>query len=250
MMRAIAGSALLLAALAGAGRAEEEFNPYEIPKEQFTARVRVIALRPPRVPTDVADPAAVRERIEARLAEGLREKGYTVVPASAYAALWRQMSERLGGTYDPVTGVPREEQHAAARDHVARELKRLYRADAILGSYVSIEWTPHYSGGFAYQAMGETLTWQGAPIGGALINHPQQVLGAYLSVVISDLADAKLYGVRVPIQWFTVYAARGYEERPIADRLAVPWPVNNAVDKDLALLVDAAAKSATPASAP
>lgn len=236
-------SLLLIAMLAGSGRAEEEFNPYEIPQEQFTARVRVIALRPPRVPADVADPAAVREVIDARLTEGLRDKGYTVVPASAYAALWRQMSERLGGTYDPVTGAPREEQHAAARDHVARELKRLYRADAILSSFVTVEWAPHYSGGFAYRAMDEDLTWQGAPIGGALINHPQKVLGAYLNVVISDLVGAELYGVRAPIQWFTVYAARGYEERPTAERLATPWPIKSAIDKDLVFLVDSAAKA-------
>jgi len=234
---------VLAVALAATARGEE-FNPYEIPTAQFTAQVHTIALRPVRVLPEVGDPTAVRERIETRIADALRTKGYGVVPPAAFAALWRQMSEKLGGTFDPLTGATRKDVYEAARDHVGRELKRLYQADAVLTAWVGIEWAPFYRGGLTYQAMNESLRWQGEPFSSALINHPQQVRGAYLNVVIDDLGGMTLYSVRVPIEWIVIYAARGYEEKPIAQRLVTPGAVENAADKALGMLVSAAGSAA------
>jgi hypothetical protein len=238
---------MLLAAVVLAGRAPgEEFNPYEIPKAQFANRVHRIALRPPRVPHDIADPVATRATLEHLLGATLSGKGYQVVESSVFAGLWRTMSERLGGTYDPVSGEVRKEPYAAVLDHVGRELARLHGVDAVLTSYVSIDWAPFERGGFTYTALDQPLRWQGQNIPSALWNHPQQVLGAYLSVVISDLAGSKLYGIRFPIEWTAVYVARGYEEKPVAERLADTVRLQRAVEKDLDPLVPAQGKGATP----
>lgn len=216
---------------------DDEFNPYEIPQAQFAARVKTIALREPLVPFDVADRALVRERITARVTEVLRGKGYTVISPDVYAALWRQMSERLGGTFDPITGAVREDAYNAARDHVGRELARLHQVDAVLGTFIGVDWLPFGTDLVGYASLGEPLNWQGQRINTNLINRPQQVRGYTLSLVIDDLAGTKLYGIRFPIEWSVLYVARGYEERPQAERLTNPVSLQHAIDEDLEQLV-------------
>ncbi len=237
----------VLAALAGAAAAKE-LNPYEIPKEQFAARIQVIALETPRVPADVANPARVRTWIEEQLTQRLRAKGYRVIASREHATLWRQLSERLGGTFDPVTGKPRQAQADAARDHVGRELERLHGVDALLSSYVTVVPGRAQRQGRHYKAMGRTLFWQGEPISSWVGNVPQQVRGLSLNVLITDVGNANLYGIRVPLQWIEVYFARGHERKPANFILDEPWLISNAVDRTLQMIVPApnGAAPATP----
>lgn len=233
----IGGAAGLLALAAAAGA--EDFDPYKIPRAQFAARVHTIALKPLWLPVGTPQPERVRQTFEALLADGLRAKGYAVVPSSAYETLWRQMSERLGGTYDPVTGDARKEAHDAARDHTGRELARLHQIDAVLDAAIGIGRASFGRGLFSYYTWDEPLRWQGRSLGTYIDDVPQQVLGAYLNVVITDLAGVELYGIRAPIEWTAVYVGRGFEKKPPAEIYDEAERNQRAVALDLEPLIDA-----------
>jgi len=238
-MRAGAHLAALATAVCVVAAHAEEFNPYEIPERQFAAQVRTIALRPVGVPSDAPDPEALRARIEALITERVRAKGYTVIPSTAWATVWRQMSERLGGTYDPVTGEPRADQFKAAFEHTTRELERTEGVDALLSAFISIGPAPFGRGLFAFSTWDQPLQFAGQTVGPEIWEAPQSVRGAYLTVVIADLAGTKLYGVRHGIEWTAVFVARGYEERPPAQIYDEPARIQAAVDGDLERLVAA-----------
>lgn len=229
-------------AVVAPGSGAEEFDPYEIPQEQFQARVHTVALKPFGVPWDTANNDAVRQTFETLITEGLRAKGYTVVSSAEYEKVWQQMSERLGGTFDTVTGEARKAEYDAAREHSGRELARLHGVDAILEAFIYIDDAP-FGGFFAYSTWDESLRWQGRTIPVATWTRPQKVFGAHLNVVIRDLAGTKLYGIACGIEWTAVYAARGYEEK--APHLLYDEPDRNrrAVDIDLRPLIPAAKRS-------
>ncbi|MFN8644779.1 MAG: hypothetical protein U0802_25100 [Candidatus Binatia bacterium] len=119
--RTIVSATLLALALCDAtGVAAKEFDPYAIPKDQFAKRVRTIALAPLSVPSDTPNPDGVRTTIETLITENLRSKGYAVVASSVWAGIWRQMSERVGGTFDEATGEVRKEEFDAVWEHTTR----------------------------------------------------------------------------------------------------------------------------------
>lgn len=238
-------AAVMLCGIAGRAPAEE-FTPYVIPAEQFAARVHRIALQPLALPAGTERAAAVRAELEGLITAALRAKGYVVVESTAYDAIWRQMATRLGGTFDPVTGARRDEAFAAARDHTGRELARLHEVDAILDPFVTIGAAPYGATGglefgpfFSYETWDEPLLWEGRTIAGSVANRPQQVRGSYLNVIITDLAGDTLYGIRSGIEWTDVYAARGHEEKPPAQRFATPERNRRAVSIALDPLVAA-----------
>lgn len=231
------GAALLATLCCAATAAGEELNPYEMPAQQFAARVRTIALRPIGVPGDVPHPDALRARIEALVGDRLRAKGYEVVAPTVWAATWLEMSRRLGGTFDVITGDPRPEQFKAAFDHTARELERTHGVDAVLSAFVSIGPASFGRGLFAFETWGQSLRYAGQVVGPEIWEAPQSVRGAYLNVLITDLAGDKLYGIRYGIEWTAIYVARGYEERPLAEVFDEPERIERAVDEDLAPLV-------------
>lgn len=238
-----AAAVLLLAAAFAAGpSAAESFDPYAIPKEQFQARVHTIVLKPLDLRAKTPNADAVRQQFEALLTGGLRAKGYTVVPSREYERIWREMSARLGGTFDPVTGEPVKEKYEAAREHTARELARLHGADAILDPYIRIS-DAGWGGFFVFSTWHEALRWQGGQIVAAPATMPQRVLGAFLNVVISDLAGIELYGMRAGIEWTAVYAARGHEDKPIEQIYDEPDRNQHAVDIALERLIPAAKRS-------
>jgi hypothetical protein len=187
----------------------DEFNPYQVPKEQFRSRVHTIALLPLRMPSDTMNAADVRERFESLIAESLRQKGYTVVPSSQFERVWRQMSERLNGTFDPLTGDAIKDRYVTALQYTGRELARTDQVDALLASTISIG-DVGFDCRFTCSTWNEPLLWHGKTFG----DPPQKVWGAFLNVVISDLEQVELYGIRSGIEWTAVFIARGRFDKP------------------------------------
>ncbi len=243
MKRAKVAAALVLwLALAQAATAAgEKYDPYKVPREHVRASVHTIALEPVRLPPSIENGAALRARIESLLTAKLRSGGFTVVPAAEYEQVWRQMSRRLGGVFDALTGVADQAKYDLAREHTARELADRLEIDALLVTMVSVSALPAgiRSSMFEakYYAAGQMLVFRGEPIRGAPVNLPQKVLGTYLNVRLDNLDGVDLYSVRAPIEWVEIYAGRDHDGRPPSEWLTDPSRVSETVDLTLDDLV-------------
>ena len=226
---------LLVAAVA---RGAEPQDPHSVPREQIRQRVRVIALMPVTVLTAAADRVPARARFEPLLAAKLEAKGYRVVPSNEFAAVWRELSERVGGVYDPVSGRASAEKGAAVGEHTRREMERRFGANAFLASELVLDdVVPGWTMSGEYVLWGEPITLRGQRLAGGLEGIPQRVQAAVLDVDLIDVNGADLYHGRSGVEWVRVYAARGHEEKPPASRFQNAAAVQKAVDTTLDPLV-------------
>jgi hypothetical protein len=235
-MRAWTVAALLLAAAFAFG--EEPEDPHGVPREQIRQRVRVIALMPVTVLTGAADRVPARERFEPLLAAKLEAKGYRVVPSAEFARVWRELSERVRGVYDPVTGRASPEKGTAVGEHTRREMERRFGVNAFLASELVLDdVVPGWNASGEYVLWGEPILLRGRRLAGGLEGIPQRVQAAVLDVDLIDVNGADLYHGRSGVEWIRVYAARGHDEKPPASRFRNAVALQNAVDKTLDPLV-------------
>ena len=231
----IVAALLLVAAVA---RGAEPADPHSVPREQIQRRVRVIALMPVTVLTGAADRLTARERFEPLLAAKLQAKGYQTVPSVEFTRVWRELSERVGGVYDPVTGRASAEKGTAVGEHTRREMERRFGANAFLASELVLDdVVPGWNLSGEYVLWNEPILMRGRKLGGGLEGIPQRVQAAVLDVDLIDVNGADLYHSRCGVEWIRVYAARGHEEKPPASRFQNAAAVQNAVDKTLDPLV-------------
>jgi hypothetical protein len=202
---------LLGATLPSAADEPPPFNPFEVPRETFTARVHTIALARVIAPLDVENGDELEAQIGELIRVALVGKGYEVVGADEVDRIRTDIGGRLGGVFDPVTGIADEATLKTTREHVGRELSRLHGVDAILHTNIRARHMPW--GGVVFgapMAGGEKLEWHD----GSRPPNPTKVVGTYLDAVIVDTSMVVLYSIRVPSAWWRVYAARDYFERP------------------------------------
>ncbi len=109
-------------------------NPFKIPEANIKAKVKVVALAPLNLGSEFEDPQSIQTKFESLIETKLREGGFTVVPSKEYAAIWKQMTETLGGVFDPISGKRDEAKLKMVREHTVRELASKNRADAVLYS--------------------------------------------------------------------------------------------------------------------
>lgn len=222
-------SLLLLAPLASA--AAEKYDPFKIPRDQFYAEVTRIAVEPLVLPSNTAEPEALRAQFEAYVRTALEEYGFQVIPSVEFERRWNELAEKMGGLYDPVSGKGDDEKLKIVHKLVREDLAASFGADATLRSLISFgeldvwakdvtvdqQGTP--TSYVSWMAATEPVTWRGAPIKAFYANRPQRVTGARFSAFIFGLGQAMLYDIMVPIRWSRVYVMGSYEERPDGEAL-------------------------------
>lgn len=229
--RAALGAAAVLLAFASGCASTEEYDPFDVPREQFRRTVRTIAMKPLSLPPGTANGPAVRRDLEGRIEAKLRGLGYEVVPSTEFEEIWRGMSESVGGVYDERTGAIRKERYAAVREHTLNELQTRHGIDALLTPWIYLgrmqtirSWLHYVIPG------GEKLLWRGEPIGSTVYAQPQLVIGSWLGITISDLGGAKLYSVGWIFEWTEIYAAGSYEIRDEANWFRDEARIQSVVD--------------------
>ena len=101
--RALVACAVLAAFGGASARAEETYDPYKIPREQFRAQVAKIALRPLWLPPEIPEPAKIQRDFEQRITAVLKQRGYGVVSFGKRNLDWvldyvrRQREHHAGG---------------------------------------------------------------------------------------------------------------------------------------------------------
>jgi hypothetical protein len=230
--------ALLFWALALPARADGEYDPYRIPREQFSAQVSRVALRPLRLPDGTPDAERLRAELEGLIAAELEKRGYTVVSSQVFAETWRRFARDLGGVYDPVSGMPDAQKYLLAQQHTVRELERTQKVDAVLSPSIALDAIPAYIGFWYWEAAGTPIRWQGKDLASAVNQQPQRVEGPYLRLLIHDNAQVLLYDAQIALAWSRVYVGGGYEEVPAGEIYGSRERNQKTVEKLLGLLVD------------
>ena len=226
----------------GSPRACLAYDPFRIPEAQFDARVQKIALAPTRVQSELEDAFGLSARIDARIQEIFRTRPAPkpdLLPPSVFEAVWREMSSRLGGAYDPRTGAAKEEVVPFVEEHTRREVDLRHGANATMWIRVESQIMRAEAFKEGWFAGGERLSWRGQPIPNLLRYVPQRVLGYFVSVSIVDVLGRELYNIRAPIAWHRIYLLQGYEDRDPTEALASADKLERALELALTPIFDA-----------
>jgi hypothetical protein len=220
-------------ALPAIALAEPKHESFTVPAEQVKARVRTIAIRPPRSTTAYDLPPATLARHGAVLERELARAGLSVVPAGAFARAWIEPAARLGGVYDPVSGEADMEKWKVAREHTLRELSRTHQIDAVL-DWGYHEHPIHDLQGFKpyWLAAGEPLSLRGEKLRVYELGiGANRVVGLWGWLILSDRADGELYNREVELAWTELRLGARIERRGLAEF------TGEASDKRVALLL-------------
>jgi hypothetical protein len=115
-----------------------QINPFVKKKEEIYSNIKTIALQPMVFPKDLPDQKELREYFEELITKKLKSYGFTVIPSDKYGAIYNAMLKSMGGMFDQNTGAFNEEKHNVIIMHCLRQMKALYRADAVLFSDVAV----------------------------------------------------------------------------------------------------------------
>lgn len=230
---------------AGVGHA---YDPFRIPATEFDARVRKIALAPTQVEAELEleDAVGLAVRIDEHITKIFRTRPAPrpdLLPPAVFAEVWREMSSRLEGAYDPRTGAARVDVFPFVAEHARREVDLRHGANATMWVRVESEVMPAKVFKEGWFAGGERLAWRGQPIPNLFRYVPQRVLGYFVSVSIVDVLGRELYNVQAPIAWHRVYLLQGYEDRDPSEALADAEKLERALELVLTPIFEADRKN-------
>lgn len=151
-----------------------------VPQEIVFSGDETMVLTPVVLPEELESHEAAARELDSLVAVLLRDRGYTLVPAEQYSAIWGGIVEQMGGLFDPETGVRDDEKFALARERLFLDLGEIYQADAILYPEVWVVDAP-FSDGVA--------TWDG--VSESLVGFGVKLLAA-LSAIFTDESDTPL----------------------------------------------------------
>lgn len=178
----------------GCATTQPPYNPFKIPEAEFRDKIHTIALSPVILPDGLEEPDNVKEKFESLINAKLRGMGFTVVPSKEYSAVWKQMTEQLGGYFDPVTGKRDETKYKAVRTHSLREMNTKFKADAILHSIVRVVQARFSSNTARWDGVTENIQASGGTWKALLVGPQHGTIGALsLGVFIEDPNEVPMY---------------------------------------------------------
>jgi hypothetical protein len=120
-------------ALAGcAGARPAPFEPFKVARDAFYPSLKVIALAPLRVPSDLENPDPVRRKFAEMIEHELRSSGLQVVVPAEVGPVLDAARADAGPLFDPATGKPIEAKVKALNEDVLQRVKARFGADAVL----------------------------------------------------------------------------------------------------------------------
>jgi hypothetical protein len=206
--------ALGLALVLGGCAAKTPYNPFKIPREQFHGHLKVVALSPMGMPTELTNPDPVRQKFLNLIETQLRAAGYKVVGSAEARVIWDSMATGSNGFYDPVTGVRDEEKVKLVRMRLYRELRAKFNIDAMLFSHIAVVPAKLDNDRARWDGASETAArkkfWK-AVLG---ISHSGTIPALSLHVTLSDTDDRDLYENAGGIQVLAKAGVDGLQDVP------------------------------------
>ena len=217
MPRKISATASLLAAFVALGCATTApYEPYQIPREQFHATVRTIAVFRLMLPDDLENPDRVREKFEAMILTALEREGYRTVPPQQVTPIWEEITTQLGGLFDPMTGARDEEKFDTARLHALQEIATRFGADALLHPSIRVVDAKFDSGTARWCGSTQSMQSTGSSMLEALagMSTSGTIKATCLFVVVEDMSGVDLYKDMGGIEVLGSLVVGGFEARP------------------------------------
>lgn len=232
--------ALVAAAGLGVGCAgHEPYNPFIVPQDRIYGSVKTIAITPVVAPRELADVDPHRAKFDSLIAVQLRSAGFVVVPPEESDAIWRRVTDSLGGLFNSATGERDTVKLNTARALTMRELRARFQADAWLHPHVvfasakfdrgSAEWDGAKQ---SYQPFGKKFLT--ALFGGGTYGKTSALS---LWVGVEDMRGKELYINQGGLQLYLVPSGHDWVEIPRAELYADPGRNATAVRLALAPLV-------------
>ncbi|MGE3978370.1 MAG: hypothetical protein AB7F94_12380 [Nitrospira sp.] len=203
------------------------YEPFKTGREEFFAKVKVIALAPVSVPEGLENAEKVKTKYEELIARTLHERGFTVVLSGEFDKVYKKTIEQMGGVYDPMTGKFDNVKGNAVGSHVFRELQRVVHSDAVLIPKVVVLSVRHFNGLAKWDGVTESIG--GGQISGALdwfwatsryggVSGSMNALS--LVVIIDDMNAVTMYANAGGIQLLGRYSGIEFEPIPQAEILS------------------------------
>jgi hypothetical protein len=193
-----------------------KYTPFKVPKEEFYAKTKTIALAPLVVTEGISDLEPVKATYESLLEAKLKEAAFSVLPSSVFADIFKQITEQVGGIYDPITGKIDEAKSKTVQEYTCEELGTKCNADVILFPSIQV-FSVYWSGGAAIwhgtsepiSSVGHVLLETFAGISGS-----GTVPALSLIVIFQDLYGGIKYVNYGGIQLMKKHAKGGYVSVP------------------------------------
>ena len=118
-------------AAAPAIRSDSSLGFFQDSRGSVLAQMKRVGVLPPIIPNSVSEPDrdALAKRLESKVTAALRQAGMQVVGSDEFTPLWQANRQKLGGTYDPVTGRVKPEQSHLADFSARGEYIEKYHLD-------------------------------------------------------------------------------------------------------------------------
>lgn len=196
MFRKISPLVMFAVALIASGCATTTpYNPFKVTREEIYDKTRTIVLAPVAMPSGLDDPEPAKNTFQRLIEAKLQEARFMVVPSEKYAEIWKEMTEQVGGYFDPVSGKRDESKYKTVREHTFQELKTKFNADATLYPVIWVA-KVNWSGTMArWHGASEPIMSTGRQIVEALAGISRQgtLPALSLSVYLRDIHGTDLY---------------------------------------------------------
>src|SRR5690349_2330818 len=126
---------VLVVIFAGLGMAcagHNHYDPFLVPQDRIYGSVKTIALAPVVAPSELGNVDPSRGKFVALIEAQLKDAGFDVVPADESAAIWKRVTDSLGGLFNASTGERDTVKLHTARAIAMNELQGRFHVDAWL----------------------------------------------------------------------------------------------------------------------
>jgi hypothetical protein len=253
MTRRLSLSLLALAANVAAGCAgHNRYDPFIVPQSRIYDSVKIIALDPTcacGVPQELTAVDPDRGRFDSLLTLTLHNAGFTVVPPSESQAIWKHVTDSLGGLFNPTTGERDSSKFAQTRMLTMQVLRSRFHADGWLHPII-VAVSAKFAGGSAkwdgtsqsYMSFGKRFL---ASLVGGMTYGKTPALSLY--VEMEDMRGNVLYRNAGGLQLYELPSGQDFATIPLSQLYADTLRNRTAVHLALGPLVTRALP-ATPAT--
>jgi hypothetical protein len=179
--------------LQGCAQVAPPYEPFKIPRNEFFARTKVVALAPVGFTVNPENQESASTQFESLLDQKLRELGFTVVPSTEYKAIWERLTKQMGGIFDPITGKRDDNKLKTVRGYLLEELRTQHRADALLHPVIQVVKAPFNAGHARWHGTAESIIPEGFLAAFFMADSAGTTSALSLLITIEDMNGVDLY---------------------------------------------------------
>jgi hypothetical protein len=238
-IRATCFAAALAAGLGAGCAGHTHYNPFLEPQDRIYGSVKTIALTPVTAPHDLGSVDPSCGKFASLITAELRGAGFAVVPPEESVAIWKRVTDSLGGLFNAATGERDTVKLNTARALTMAELRARFQADAWLHPQIVFASANFDQGNAQWDGVKQSYQSFGKKFLTALFGGGTYGKTAALSlwVDVEDMRGKDLYINQGGLQLYMVPRGHDWVEIPSSELYANPERNANAVRLALAPLV-------------